>query len=306
MTLAERLGRRRLLLVTGKGGVGKSAIAASLGRLLEGRGKDVFLLEADPRESLFRMLDVEPSGGDVVAVSDRMRLQSVPFDRVVDGLVREMLPVAWVAKRVLASPVYRQFSAGAPGLRESCLLGHALNLLDHPALALGRGHRAPDVVILDAPATGHAISLLDAPRLLSEVIEHGPVGMLVGKLARFLRDPDACGAVVVATGEEMPVQETIELLEALRSRGRAPDVVVVNAMWPPVSSTSRKNRRDGDALWRRRRETGERELQRLGRHWKGPLVELPLLPIRGGPGLVDQIRKRLDAFTGNPRSEAAS
>lgn len=306
MTLLERLARRRLLLVTGKGGVGKSVVAAALGRLLERRGRDVFLLEADPRESLFHILGVEPSGGDVVSVSDRLRLQGVPLDRVVDGLVREMLPVDWITKRVLASPVYRQFTGGAPGLRESCLLGHALNLLEHPALALGRGARAPEVVILDAPASGHAISLLDAPRLLSEVIEHGPVGILVGRLARFLNDPQACGTIVVATGEEMPVQETIELLDALESRGGAPDLVVVNALWPPIPVTRRRAPDDGGDLWRCRRETSEREMRRLEARWKGPILELPLLPIEGGPALAEALRLRLDSFLMAHRMEAVS
>lgn len=306
MNLLARLLRRRLLLVTGKGGVGKSAIAAALARLLEGRGRDVFLLEADPRESLFGLLGVEPSGGEVVRVSPRLRLQGVPLDRVVDGLVREMLPIEWVSKRVLASPIYRQFNGGLPGLRESCLLGHALNLLEHPTLALGRGGRAPEVVVLDAPASGHVVSLLDAPRLLCEVIEHGPVGILVGRLSRFLADAEASGTVVVTTGEEMPVQETIELVEALAARGSRPELVVANALWPPVPARLRGKLGERDELWRRRSETGAREVARLERVVAGPLVRLPLLPLEAGPALVEEIRGRLEACVCEQRAEATS
>jgi anion-transporting ArsA/GET3 family ATPase len=306
MTLKERLLRRRLLLVTGKGGVGKSAVSAALARLLEGSGRDVFLLEADPRESLFGMLGVEPSGGEVVRVSPRLRLQGVPLDRVVDGLVREMLPIEWISRRVLASPIYRQFNGGLPGLRESCLLGHALNLLEHPTLALGRGGRAPDVVVLDAPASGHVVSLLDAPRLLSEVIEHGPVGILVGRLARFLADAEAAGTVVVTTGEEMPVQETLELVEALDARGGRPELVVANALWPPVPPKIRGKAEGRDELWLRRSETGAREISRLERVWSGPLARIPLLPLEAGPALVSEIRGRLETCALEERTEAVS
>lgn len=306
MTLMERLLRRRLLLVTGKGGVGKSAVSAALARLLERAGRDVFVLEADPRESLFGMLGVEPSGGGVVRVSPRLRLQGVPLDRVVDGLVREMLPIEWISKRVLASPIYRQFNGGLPGLRESCLLGHALNLLEHPTLALGRGGRAPDVVVLDAPASGHVVSLLDAPRLLCEVIEHGPIGILVGRLARFLDDAEASGTVVVTTAEEMPVQETLELVEALATRGARPDLFVANALWPPFPATIRKKAEGRDDLWRRRSETGAREVARLERVVSGPIAKLPLLPLEAGPALVEEIRGRLEACAREERVEAAS
>jgi anion-transporting ArsA/GET3 family ATPase len=217
-----------------------------------------------------------------------------------------MLPIEWISKRVLASPIYRQFNGGLPGLRESCLLGHALNLLEHPTLALGRGGRAPEVVVLDAPASGHVVSLLDAPRLLCQVIEHGPVGILVGRLARFLADAEASGTVVVTSGEEMPVQETLELVEALAARGGRPDLVVANALWPKVPAILRRTGEARDDLWRRRSETGAREVSRLERDWSGPLAKIPLLPLEAGPALVEEIRGRLDAFSRGERVEAAS
>ncbi len=292
-SLLDRLAGRELLVVSGKGGTGKSVVAAALATLLAAHGRDTILLEADPRESLFHFLGVEPSGGEVVRVASRLRLQSVPLDRVVDGLVREILPVDWVARRVLESPVYRQFAAGAPGLRESCLLGHALNLLEHPALALGRGGRAPDVVVLDAPASGHAVFLLDAPRLLSEVIERGPVGALVSRLGRFLSEPARCGVLVTTLAEEMPVEETLELLAALeRSRRAPPEALVLNALWPEASR-ARRARDPREALRRGRAEASARERKRLLASWTGPVAEVPLVPMDGGRALVDAVAASL-------------
>ena len=265
MDLAARLGRCQLLVVTGKGGVGKTAVAASLGRLLAAAGRRVLVLEVDPRENVHQMLAVAPSGGAIVAAGPRLWVQNLKPGQVLDEIVRERLKVEMLARRVLASPIYEQFSAGAPGLKELAILGHALRLLrragpaGHAAdgvrntadgvwnTADGGWHAADggwnaaagapalDVVVLDAPATGHGVRLLMAPRLVSEVIGSGPFGALAGELAGFVADPARCGIVVVTQAEEMPVEEALELRQALADQlGRQPELLVVNGLFPPL------------------------------------------------------------------------
>ncbi|HYL04661.1 MAG TPA: ArsA family ATPase [Thermoanaerobaculia bacterium] len=232
MDLAARLARLQLLVVTGKGGVGKTAVAASLGRLLAAAGRRVLVLEVDPRENVHQMLAVSPSGGAIVAAGPRLWVQNLKPGQVLDDIVRERLRVEMLARRVLASPIYEQFSASAPGLKELAILGHALRLLrrsgppDAPDL---------DVVVLDAPATGHGVRLLAAPRLVSEVIRNGPFAALAGELAAFVADPERCGIVVVTQAEEMPVEEALELRAALASQlGREPELLIVNGLFPPL------------------------------------------------------------------------
>ncbi len=242
MDLAARLGRCQLLVVTGKGGVGKTAVAASLGRLLAAAGRRVLVLEVDPRENVHQMLGVAPSGGAIVAAGPRLWVQNLKPGQVLDEIVRERLKVEMLARRVLASPIYEQFSAGAPGLKELAILGHALRLLRRagPADAVNGGfgkEAAPalDLVVLDAPATGHGVRLLMAPRLVSEVIGSGPFGALAGELAGFVADPARCGIVVVTQAEEMPVEEALELRQALADQlGRQPELLVVNGLFPPL------------------------------------------------------------------------
>ncbi|NIM00260.1 MAG: AAA family ATPase, partial [Acidobacteria bacterium] len=93
-----------LIVVTGKGGVGKSTLTAALGRLLARRGRHTLLLEIDPRESLFRLLDVEPSGGEFQRVDDLLHVQNLGLASVLDEVVREQLHLELLSRRVLASP----------------------------------------------------------------------------------------------------------------------------------------------------------------------------------------------------------
>lgn len=292
--LLQALGTRQLLVVTGKGGVGKSVVAATLGRLLARAGRRVLLLEVDPRESLHQLLGVAPSGGDTLDVEPGLSLQNLPPRRVLDDVVREHLRIGPLVRRVLSSPVYHHFVDGAPGLNELAVLGHALRLVHGWG---GRRRGNADLVVLDAPATGHSVSLLAAPGVTASVIPHGPFGHMARQLSELVADPARCAIVAVTLAEEMPVQETIELLELLDGRlRRAPQVVVVNGLYPPLpGGRPASDRRNGVRLAARRRRVNDRELARLVAHWRGPLVELPLLALDRGPDLVEALVPRLRA-----------
>lgn len=283
-SLLDSLSDRQLLVVTGKGGVGKTTLSVVLGRLLAARGRRALVLEVDPRESAHQMLGLPPSGGEVEDAGGGLLLQNLRPRQVLDQLVREQLRVGMVARRVLESPVYHHFAEGAPGLEELAVLGHALRML--------RGVTEPsvEVVVLDAPATGHGASLLVAPKLVSETIRSGPFGRMAGELSRFVADPAACAVVVASLAEEMPVQEALELFSTLETElGHGPALVVLNALYPPLPADPPEGDEHLLRLWRRRRRVNERERDRLRRSWPGPLVELPLLPMERGPQLVETL-----------------
>lgn len=276
-----------LIVVTGKGGVGKSVMAAALGTLLAER-KRVLVLEVDPRENVHQLFGVPPSDGEFVELGARLYLQNLKPGQVLDQLVQEKLRIKRLVRKVLESPIYRHFTEGAPGLEEMAVLGHALRALR------GLSPKAPevDVVVLDAPATGHGVSLLAAPLLVGEVIQHGPIGGLTREVAKLVGDAERSGIVVVSLAEEMPATEAIELRTTLADRiGRKPDLLVVNALYPPVAEGA------GDhaaaRLWRQRRALNERELERLRREWPEPHVEVPLLPLDRGQELVAELTAAL-------------
>ena len=281
----------QLIVVTGKGGVGKTTVAAALARLLAARDRRVVLLELDGREPQHRFLDVPPSAGQPVAAGPYLHLLNLRPRAVMEALVRDRLKIPPLARAVTASQVFRHFVDGAPGMKELAVLGHSLRLVRHEVKP-----RA-DVVIVDAPATGHGVGLLAAPALVTEAIGAGPLGRLAGEVAEFVGDPARTAVVVTALAEEMPVQEALELLVMLRERlGRTPDLVAVNGLYPPLPSPP-PGRGTGDGggvdqaleLWRQRRAMNERELERLTAAWQGPLARIPLFPESPGPALVTKV-----------------
>jgi len=290
--LMDRLAGLQLIVVTGKGGVGKTTITAALGKLLAAAGRKVLLMETDPRESLHRLLDVPPSGGEIVQAGRGIWLQNLQPRRVLDDLVVERLKIGLLTRRVLGSPVYQHFAEGAPGLKEAAVLGRALRLVEGHG---PRGLRRVDTVILDAPATGHGVTLLQAPALVAGVIDSGPVHHMARDISSFLADPGRTGIVITTLAEEMPTNETLELVELLdRKLHRRPEAIVVNGLYPPLEADGATA--TGSAaldLWRRRRTLNDEQLTRLREGWAGPLGELPLLPVDPGPALAGALSRHL-------------
>ena len=307
MGLFERLASRQLIVVTGKGGVGKTVITAVLGSLLADLGRRVLLLEVDPRESLHQVFDVPPSGGEIVRITapveDRdgaapwsLSLQNLQPRRVIEDLVRQHLHIELLTRRVMASPVFQHFIEGAPGLKELAVLSEAERVV-RPRGKGRSAHAAFDLVVLDAPATGHGVSLLAAPHLVAEVIERGPIGAQARALTSLVSDPQRTGIVVVTQAEEMPAHETLELREALEEQvGRTPELLVVNALYPPFPTAAIEGSPDDRFLidlWRRRCEVNERELAHLAAAWQGSKLELPMLPADRGLRLLAALRHEM-------------
>jgi anion-transporting ArsA/GET3 family ATPase len=251
-------------------------------------------VEVDPRENLHRLLGIAPSGGDVVRVSPRLHLQHLDPRKVLDDVVRDRLKIGALVNRVLSSPIHQHFAEGAPGLKETAVLGRVERLM---AGQVPRGVPRPDVVVLDAPATGHGVSLLRAPQLVADVIQSGPVGHMAGEIAAMVADPARCGVVLVTAAEEMPVQESLELLAGLDEHlGLRPEAVVVNGLYPSLVRAAHDMGTPEDPaleLWARRRAINEREMARLRASWTGPLVTVPLLPVDPGPSLVEAVVEHL-------------
>lgn len=297
MTLAHRLSALRLVVVTGKGGVGKTALVAALGTVLRRAGRRVLLLEMDPRENLHEMFGLPPSAGEQVDAGPGLVLQNVRPRAVMEEVLVEHVRVGFIAKRVLASPIFQTFADSAPGLSELAILLHARRALER---APRRGAPPFDTVVLDAPATGHGLALLAAPQLVAETITDGPFGRMASELAQWVDGTGTAGVVVATRAEELPVEETLELLARLAAAGRPPAAVVVNALYPPFPADAPAAACEDPALglWRARFLLNVAQCARLADAWPGPRYELPLLAEARGPRLTAALADALGAQRG--------
>jgi anion-transporting ArsA/GET3 family ATPase len=211
---------KRLVFVTGKGGVGKTTIAAGLARVAARRGKRVIVCEVATEESRHDEVEVAP-GIHSIAVDPEHAMREYLTDQVGGPL----------SKLMTSSRIFTYLAAAAPGLRELLMMGKVWDLaqLDQRRT----GNTPYDLVILDAPATGHALGMLRTPRTFRDVARVGPISRQAGRIDAFLTNPDLTGIVAVAAPEEMPVNETIDFIAALDDELHLkPDAVVVNGVYP--------------------------------------------------------------------------
>jgi anion-transporting ArsA/GET3 family ATPase len=222
-----------LLVVTGKGGVGKSTVAASLGLAASQRGIRTIVVEVAERDDVSHALGVSAATGTrgERAVSDRLYHISIEPQRAMEEYLRQQLPMGVLAAVLSNSRMFTAFTAATPGMRELLTIGKVWELAQHKHRA--HGSEPYDLVVLDAPATGHCLAMLQAPRTFASVARVGPVAKQSRAVASFLGDPLRTAVLAVSTAEEMPVSETLQLRSRLREDlGLDLDLVVVNAIVP--------------------------------------------------------------------------
>ncbi|HEX8083000.1 MAG TPA: ArsA-related P-loop ATPase [Solirubrobacteraceae bacterium] len=200
--------------MTGKGGVGKSTVAAALGLVAAARGKRTVVAEVARREDVQRAVG---AGVDTVSVDPQAAMEMYLEDQLA-------APFAEVLKQ---SRIFGYLAAATPGMRELLTVGRLWELAQDERRV--KGEEPYDLVVVDAPATGHGLALLDAPRTFAGVAAAGPVARQARIIHGTLTDRTLTGIVAVATPEEMPVNEVDFLREEL---GNRLDLVVANAVRP--------------------------------------------------------------------------
>jgi anion-transporting ArsA/GET3 family ATPase len=301
---------RRLILVVGKGGVGRSTVAAAIAGRCAAQGKATLLYETSANDRFGDYFGKPPVGTTPAQLAPNLwAVNATPASALAEyGLM--VLRWKSVYEMVFENRVSKAFLRAIPGLDDYALLGKAWFHTTEEK----RGKPVWDTVVFDMPASGHAASMLRVPWVIVDTVPEGPLTRDARTIKELLCDPARTSAVLVTLAEEMPVNEAIELEAKLTKVGIVPQQLLVNQVFPqhfpPAAPVTRvldalvADQRSLGAplaqvtahaqLSRARRELNERYLAELRKRATTRLDELPMLFAHTlGPAEVRQLGDRI-------------
>jgi anion-transporting ArsA/GET3 family ATPase len=229
---------RRLIFVTGKGGVGKSTVATALGMLASRRGLRTIVAELASQSRIRHAFDQSGDTFEEVELADGLFTISIDPQHAMEEYLR--VKTGAVGQALGQTRLFNAFAMATPGMRELLSIGKIWELSQHERRTDGAG--VYDRVIVDSPAAGHGVGILRTPRSFAEIARVGPIAHQAGAIAATIADPAFTAVVAVAAGEEMPVNETLWLRDALADEGLALEATIVNALYPERFSAAEHTR----------------------------------------------------------------
>jgi anion-transporting ArsA/GET3 family ATPase len=301
----------RLVIVAGKGGVGKTTVSAALARAAARTGLSSLIVEVEGKSGLASMYgspafaydEVTLAEADEAAGRAAVRARTLtPDDALIEWL--EGAGMGRISKRLISSGALDMVATAIPGIRDILVLGK-IKQMERAGLA--------DLLILDAPAAGHAITFLQSASGLADAVRLGPINAQARDVLELLGDPQRCQVVLVTLPEETPVNELVETAYQLEDRvGISLGPVVVNGCYPPLpglevaptaaASAAGTSLRKGEAAalsaaasFRRHRMALQAEqLARLDAALPLPQLQLPyLFDAELGPDQLDELATAL-------------
>ncbi|MBX3159354.1 MAG: ArsA family ATPase [Deltaproteobacteria bacterium] len=286
MSLADK----RLILVVGKGGVGRSTVAAAIAARTARAGKRTLLYETSANDRFGNYFDRPPCGTEISQLGHNLfGVNATPQSALAEY---GMMILRWksVYEMVFENRVTKAFLRAIPGLDDYALLGKAWFHTTEDK----RGKPVWDTIVFDMPASGHASSMLRVPAVILETVPEGPLTRDAREIQALLSDRARTAAVLVTLAEEMPTNEAIELEQKLTALGIVPQQLIVNQVYPdhfphhaPVNkvldaivgetASPLAELAAHGTLARDRRALNARYLDELRARAKTPLFELPLL-----------------------------
>ena len=289
----------RLLIVAGKGGVGKTTVSATVALAAARSGLSSLIIEVEGKSGLASMFGVPAFSYDEVELTEGVRARTLtPDEALVEYL--EDSDMSRISKRLMTSGALDMVSTAIPGIRDILVLGK-IKQMERAGLA--------DLLILDAPAAGHAISFLQSASGLADAVPIGPINNQAKDVLALLGDPERCQVMLVTLPEETPVNELVETAYQLEDRvGISLGPVVVNGLYPPLTgldadpsaaaeaagASLRPGEADAlDAAATFRRERMELQAEQVGRLAEAlplPQLSLPyLFDAELGPAQLEQL-----------------
>lgn len=296
---------RRLILVLGKGGVGRSTVSSAIASACAQRGRRTLLFEANATDRHGPHFGKAPLGTQVTELAPNLfGVNTTPAEALHEyGLM--ILKFERVYQMIFENRVTKAFLRAVPGLDDYSILGKAWFHTTEEK----RGKPVWDTVVFDLPASGHSMSMLRVPWVIAETVPEGPLTRDARTVQALLRDPERTGAVIVTLAEEMPAVEAAELATQIKALGIPPARVIVNQVAPDHFPDGTPQAKVADALYaasslppalaavaahadlaRGRRALSERYVAEIAKTIDAPRRELPFLPRTSlGPADIDEL-----------------
>jgi anion-transporting ArsA/GET3 family ATPase len=306
-----RLEDKRLIVVLGKGGVGRTTMAVALAAHLAARGKKTLFYQANAKERLATLLGGPPATEEIRPIRENLWAVNTNPQAALHEYGLMVLRYEAVYKMVLENRVSRALVRAIPGLDDYSVLGK----LWYHTTEEERGRPRFDCIVFDGPATGHAVTFLRIPHAILEAVPEGPLTRDAAKVRALLEDPARTVPLIVTLAEEMPTNESIELAGRLgREIGLHAKGLIINQVYPAHFPAGGVPARVLDAVLadggtddpalaavlqrarmsRSRRALNERYLERLARELPLPTTQVPMLfSAHMGPHEIEQIAATL-------------
>jgi anion-transporting ArsA/GET3 family ATPase len=300
---AQFFAASRLVIVAGKGGVGKTTVTAAVARAAALSGLSALIVEVEGKSGLATLFGREPLTYDEIELTRGIHGRTLTPDDALLEYLRDH-GMARISKRLSNSGALDVVATAAPGIKDILLLGKVKQL---------ERAQAADLIVLDAPAAGHAITFLLSARALLDAVRVGPIYTQAREVLDMLTDEQRCQVMLVTLPEETPVNELVDTAYHLEDRvGVKLGPVVVNGLYSAVggidvdpvvaADAAGTSLRDGEAntlrdaaSFRRHRMDLQREqVNRLATQLPLPQLQLPyLFNADLGPAELEQLAQEL-------------
>jgi anion-transporting ArsA/GET3 family ATPase len=227
----DDLFNHKLLIVSGKGGVGKTSVASALGLLASRRGKKTLIAEVNAAERVSALFGTPEIGYEETKLAENLYAINIDPRSAFEEYVVEQIHSKKLFHLIFENRFVRAFLDATPGLNELLEIGKIWALTERDKDP--SGDPKYDLVIIDAPATGHGLAFLNVPRVVTEAVRVGPLKTKAEAIMKLVQDPKKSQLLVVTLAEEMPVNEALEMIQSAQSTVKVkPGPVIANALYP--------------------------------------------------------------------------